>query len=333
MYSGGVIVASLKSKLWAGVLFLAGSLSVGSAVPFPPEALPAVNIGQRLPSNFEASGLVWHTELQRLFLVSDSGLVASMTDRGEDLELWPVDADIEAVTVANPKSDFIYLGIEHPDSIYEFNLSTGTVSRIFDLTGWMDGPKNSGLEALTFVPDDADPEGGLFYAGLQETGQIFVFRLPILSSADSAAVTFIGSIYPIQGIKNISGMHYVPTQDVLYAIYDNTDLLRAMTTDGSLLGQWSLPGNDQEGVTIKGSELYLCEDYGNEGGAVYRYAPFVVFPQPDLNNDGKVDLHDYAVFSGYWRSGLFWTFADLNADGRLDVSDVALFASLWLRGK
>ncbi|NLK40740.1 MAG: hypothetical protein GX298_01625 [Planctomycetes bacterium] len=326
----------MKAVMQRGVilyLIMSACCIAASTDPFPPEALPAVSIGEFLPPDFEASGLVWHTRRQKLFLVSDNGFLASMTDQGTDVELWRISADLEAVTVAFPTSDFIYLGVEHPDSIYEFNITTGGITRVFNLTPWMDGPKNSGLEALTFVPDPADPEGGLFYAGLQETGQIFVFRLPILSSAVSTAVTFVGVIYPIQGVNNISDLYYTPCQDVLYAIYDSSNLLRAMTPDGSFLRQWELPGDSQEGITLKGSELYICEDNGQNGGRVYRYAPFLVFPQPDLDNDGIVDLRDYAVFSQCWRDRLFWKTADLNKDNRLDVADIAFFASLWLRGK
>ena len=47
----------------------------------------------------------------------------------------------------------------------------------------MTGPSNLGLEALTFVPDDSHQEGGVFYAGLQSTGEIFRFVLSIKSSS------------------------------------------------------------------------------------------------------------------------------------------------------
>ena len=318
-------------------LIMSACCIAASTDPFPPEALPAVSIGEFLPPDFEASGLVWHTRRQKLFLVSDNGFLASMTDQGTDVELWRISADLEAVTVAFPTSDFIYLGVEHPDSIYEFNITTRRVSRaFFNLTPWMDGPKNSRFgRRLTFCAViRLTPEGGLFYAGLQETGPDFLFFACLSCPAlVSTAVTFVGVIYPIQGVNNISDLYYTPCQDVLYAIYDSSNLLRAMTPDGSFLRQWELPGDSQEGITLKGSELYICEDNGQNGGRVYRYAPFLVFPQPDLDNDGIVDLRDYAVFSQCWRDRLFWKTADLNKDNRLDVADIAFFASLWLRGK
>jgi hypothetical protein len=251
-----------------------------AADPFPQASLPGVSIGGNLPSGYETSGLVWHPRLQKLLSVSDGGTVSSMNANGTGVTNWSVGGDLEGITIAQPQSNFVYLGIEQPnDSISEFNIVTGHITRTFNLTQWMTGPDNSGLEALTFVPDAGDPEGGLFYAGLQNDGQIFVFRLPIRSSTTSTAVTPIRTIPALNGVNDISDMHYEASQNTLYAIYDSANLLRAMKPDGTLIKEWNLPGNDQEGLTLKGSDLFIGEDYGN-GGAVIRYSNFVGVPEP-----------------------------------------------------
>lgn len=308
------------------------AVATWSAEPFPTEALPGVSIGGQLPSNHETSGIAWHSRLQKFFLVSDGGVVSSMSSLGTTVTHWAVNGDLEAVTVARPQSNFIYLGIEHPDSILEFNFVTGHVTRTFDLTDWMDGPDNSGLEALTFVPNADDPEGGLFYAGLQDTGQIYVFRLPILSSTTRTAVTPVRTISALNGVKNISDMHYAASQGVLYAIFDNADLLRALETDGTLIEEWELPGEGQEGVTLKGSELYVSEDFGGDGGDVLRYTSFAVIAQPDLNADGKVTLQDFALLAMCRSSDGLCTAGDLNGDTAVDAADIAIFADYWLEG-
>ena len=76
-----------------------------------------------------------------------------MNADGSDLVNWNVPGDLEALTVADHTSDLIYIGVENPDSILEFDVSTGQVTRTFDLTDWMTGADNRGLEALAFVPD------------------------------------------------------------------------------------------------------------------------------------------------------------------------------------
>jgi len=104
-----------------------------------------------------------------------------------------------------------------------------------------------------------------------------------------------------------------------------------METDGTLIGEWALPGQDQEGVALKGSELYITEDFGGDGGDVLRYAPFRVIPQPDLNADGKVNLTDLALLSAAW-AGDTQSAADTNADGAIDTTDLAILADAWLQG-
>jgi len=327
----GDIVVFLDPRIPILCTIMALTASAWSAEPFPSGSQPAVSIGGKLPGSHETSGIAWHAGFQKFFLVSDAGTVTSMTAKGTKLTHWPVNGDLEAVTIARPQSSFIYLGIEDPDSIWEFNITTGLVTRIFNLTSWMTSPANSGLEALTFVPDPADPEGGLFYAGLQEDARIFVFRLPIQSSTTSTAVTWVRTIPPINGVANISDLTYVPSQDAIYAIYDKDDILRAMETDGTLIGEWALPGQDQEGVALKGSELYITEDFGGDVGDVLRYAPFRVIPQPDLNADGKVNLTDLALLSAAW-AGDTQSAADTNADGAIDTTDLAILADAWLQG-
>jgi uncharacterized protein YjiK len=244
-----------------------------------------VSIGDHLPSDYEASDIIWHPRLEKMFLVNDKGFISSMSDEGHSMTHWRVGGDMEGATIAFPQSDFIYLGNENPDGVYEFNLVTAKVTRKFDLSRWMPGRGNAGLEALTFVPDANDPEGGLFYAGLQGSGNILVFRLPVRSSPTSTDVTHIRTIPSFADVADISGLHYDSGTNVLYAIYDNPDLLRAMTPHGKVLRQWDLPGNNQEGLTFKEDELYLCMDNGKKGGNVFRYHPFAGISQPYFNAD------------------------------------------------
>lgn len=239
-----------------------------------------VRIGGNLPRGYEVSGVTWHPRLQKLLLVSDGGVFSSMNSDGSEVQNWSVGGDLEGVGVAQPDGDLVYLGVEHRDGVREFNMATGRVARSFDLSPWMNGPANAGLEALTFVPDANNPEGGLFYAGLQADGAIFVFQLPIQSSRSSTAVRHIRTIPSPRGTSDLSDMYYDATNGVLYAIYDSADLLRAMKPDGTLLKQWSLPGSNQEGVAIVGADLYIGEDYGTRGDVV-RYVACGGIPEPD----------------------------------------------------
>ncbi|GAF79826.1 unnamed protein product, partial [marine sediment metagenome] len=149
---------------------------------FPPEVLPGTSV-VNLPVGYETSGLTWHQGLEKIFSVSDEGVVSMMNRDGTELVHWNIGGDFEAITVADHTSNFVYIGVENPDSVIEFDVSSGQITRTFSLTDWMTGPSNLGLEALTFVPDATHPEGGVFYAGLQSTGEVFRFGLSIKSSS------------------------------------------------------------------------------------------------------------------------------------------------------
>ncbi len=232
-------------------------------------ATTPVNIGTGLPAGYEPSGVIWHSRLNKLFTVSDGGIVTSMNVDGSNVINKTIGGDLEGITVADSATNFIYIGVEQPrDSILEYNIVTQTVTRTFYLDAYMISVNaNSGLEALTFVPDYTSDEGGFFYAGLQETGDVYVFELPIKSSSTSTAVTLVESFHTKYSY-DISDMYYDPIDDVLYAIYDTANRLVSMQTDGTFIAEWALPLNDQEGFTLDDT----CHVYvGEDSGSVWRY--------------------------------------------------------------
>ena len=226
---------------------------------FPAAVLPGTTIGN-LPSQYETSGLTWHDGLQKLFAVSDEGIVSMMNADGSDIVNWNVPGDLEALTVADHSSNLIYIGVENPDSILEFDVTTGQVTRTFDLTNWMTGPDNQGLEALAFVPDVTHSEGGLFYAGLQSDGRIYQFALPILSSSSSTAVTFVQSMAIEGGSTDLAGLAYDPSSDLLLAMFDSMDQLNVIDRDGQLRSRWNVPGAGQEAVIFVDGQFYVGDD-------------------------------------------------------------------------
>ncbi|MBN2841702.1 MAG: SdiA-regulated domain-containing protein, partial [Sedimentisphaerales bacterium] len=157
--------ANIKSAILIG-LFLINQWAI-SASNFPASALPGVSLTNGTIDKKEFSGIAWHNSQQIFYLVSDNDYLTKMSAAGQILSHIPVDGNMEAVTMIPGRNDFIYIGIEDPDSIYEYNINTNQITRVFDLTNWMDGPDNGGLEGLTFVPDSSNSEGGLFYAGMQ----------------------------------------------------------------------------------------------------------------------------------------------------------------------
>ena len=306
------------------IIFIAIALSTGNCQePFPEDALPGISILKNSNINeMEFSGIVWQRELQQFFIVSDNGYLEAVDPNYSTINQWYIGIDLEGVTVVPGRPDFVYLGNENPDSILEFNIISGQTVRSFDLTDWLTGPANSGLEALTFVTDANSLESGFFYAGLQDNGCIYVFELPIISSTSSTYVNYIRLIET--DADDISGLDYNISQQQLYAIHDKHDLLQAINLDGTIADEWQLPGSSQEGIALKGTELYITEDYGSSNGDIIRYQPVTFYNQPDINCDGYVTLPDFAFLAECWLK-------DSKAMGYTDISKLELFSRSWLK--
>jgi hypothetical protein len=276
-----------------------------AANPFP--GGPGSVIGP-LPPGTEASGAAWHLRLEKLLIVHDGGALLKLNRDGSDLVSFDIPGDLESVCVANPATDFVYVGVEDPATVLEVDVMTGQVMRSFILLTNL--PPNEGMEALTFVPNALHPEGGLFYAGLQHDGKIHVFELPIRSSSTSEVVTEVSSFYPVPGRNDLSGLHYDSREEVLHAIYDLYDLWRVMEADGTLIDEYDLPGAEQEGVTIGGCSLFIAED----GGALWEY-PYPMNPG-DGDGDGVLDCEDNCPRLGNPAQ------TDTDSDGHGDVCDL-----------
>lgn len=249
-----------------------------SADPWPGDAGTEIgNVGSAggLPALYEPSGAVWHERLGVLLVVSDGGSVSRMDADGQNVTTWTPGGDLEGIAIVDPQSDLVYLGVEHPDSVHEFDLSSGTLTgNSWDLTPWMTGPGSPGLEGLTVID-------GLFYAGHQREGNIYVFRLP-----DGGAAELVDVFAAPFGRDDVSGLHYDRLTRRLYAIHDDFDVIVEMKPDGTFIREFDLPGVNQEGITLipdcgaNQSRLFVSED----SQAVWRYEayPAVCVSPPEV---------------------------------------------------
>ena len=220
-----------------------------------------------LPANFEPSGAVWHPLRKKLIAVDDSGRVAEIDPAGGVTMTWDVGGDLEGITLVDPGTGLVYLAVENPDGVLEFDLDAGALTgQQWDLTPWLQGPNNAGLEALTYGE-------GHFYAGLQTNGNIFVFNL-----LPGGAVQYLETIAPVAGRGDISGLHFDACTSTLFAIHDSHDVIVEMSPSGALLREYNLAGNNQEGIALIGgtpamlTTIFIAEDSGD----VVRYEEYPV---------------------------------------------------------
>ncbi len=223
-------------------LFVLGTMGLGTtglatAAPFPADVPPSV-----VTTVSEPSGIVWHPGMQKLYVVDDGGVLIEMNDDGSGQITWSGLGDIEGVTYADPASDFVYIARERPgNAILEFDLVQGQVTRVFDLQPWIaPADVNEGIEAITFVPDDQNVEGGYFYTGVQEDGRIHVFELPIQSSTTATTVTFVETFTPNPARADLSGMDFDRLNEILFVLWDSAERFAAYRSNRSLIEDWDM---------------------------------------------------------------------------------------------
>ena len=260
-----------------------------------------VSIHQNLPSSgYEPSGIVWHPYYNALFVVNDKGTLSKMNPDGTGVTSWTVAGDLEGLAVADPTSKYIYIVVEYPYKIIQFNPESGSISKSIDLTEVISATvtTNLGIEGMTYVPKGDHPysiNNGLFYFGVQENGKIYVLNVNF--TAGTAAL--VDSFTPVSGRGDISDLYFSPETKTLYILYDGANLLREIKTDKTYLVEYTVPGTEQEGVYVSSgcpntkTTIFIAEDKPIKL-MKYKNYPIVcpVMPPGDSDGDGVPDAND-----------------------------------------
>ena len=294
-----------------------------AAESWPAESTP-VDIGSvagGLPGSEEVSGAVWNPVAQRLYVIDDNtGRISSMDASGSNKVSWTVsesDHDHEAITLADWASAYAYVGVEQTSAgavrlVRQYDLSgaSATLVQTWTLTAMGTGSANSGLEGLTFVPNEfltTFPDGtngvyngghgsrygsgGLFFASLQANGTIYVYDLDIAHSTTNQV--FVRQFTPVSGRDDLSDMEFDRASGLLYLLWDSDNLLATWTvpslteTNGHRQHEWNLwsggSSRSDEGIAVANtcavsgtSRLFVTDDNGEY---IYR---FDQWPCPSL---------------------------------------------------
>jgi hypothetical protein len=306
----------MKTLITLAVIIL--SLVIFSSSCFAIDAWPG-SVEITIATLSDASGVVWHEERQSLFVVQNTGTLDELDQNGGLKDSWAVPGDLEGITLAE-NDRYLYIGVENPDSILEFDLQAEALTgKSWNLTTWMTGPDNSGLEGLSY-------HDGYFYAGLQADGKIYVFDVNLSTSGD---VSFIRTITPDASYTDISGLDYNSDTGITYAIFDTANALIELNAANETVKHYSLPGTAQEGFAMRTNcmsrtaDVYITND---DTGQVVKYTGYPVACL-DADSDGvsyTQDCNDYdATISSnhnYYR--------DADEDGLGDVNSTMQACSL-----
>tara|TARA_Y100000385_G_C13108988_1_gene650767 strand:+ start:11889 stop:12743 length:855 start_codon:yes stop_codon:yes gene_type:complete len=220
----------------------------------------------------EPSGICWHSQRKTLFVVGDQGDVCEIKPDGTLISQKRIrSADFEGIT-HDPSTGLLYIALEGKESVIELNPETLEVLREFSLPRKFEDKVvmksgGQGIEALTFVPDMAHPEGGTFCVANQsfstndkeDISAVFVVELPLRSKTGEPKLLN----YFNPGIIDVSGLHYSPIDGHIFVISDVCNVILEYSPTHKLLKEFAFPGNDQEGIAVddKGF-MYIAQDSG-----------------------------------------------------------------------
>ena len=241
-----------------------------------PVALPYNWMGNITKSQIaEPSGITYHPTRRSLFIADDSGIIHELRLDGTLVQSKGLnERDIEGITV-NPNTGLLYVAIEDDEAIIELDAETLTMQREFRIGRNFEGEQllkkgGMGIEAIAFVPDDSHPEGGTFWVGNQsfslkekdEPSVVCEVVVPLRSGTVRKAEGTIIHAYKMNFI-DISGLAYDVQGDLLVLVSDTSNLLVELKREGTILGQYLLPGDEQEGVVLDGAGyMYIAQESG-----------------------------------------------------------------------
>jgi len=253
-----------------------------------------------LPNGFESSGIIWSPYYNALFLVSDKGTISQMNIDGSNVKSWSVPGDLEGVTITDSNSKYIYVIVEYPFKLIQFDPSNGTIVNSISLTDIIPATNssNEGIQGITFVQNGYHQyttiNNGLFYFGMQENGIVYVLDVDFTNKN----ANLIDSFTPVVGKKDISDLFFNTETKTLFILYDSSNLLREITLDNSLVNEYSIPNNNLDGITLlpncpeNKTTLIIAED----SGKVMNYSNYPIeckaAPIIDSDNDGIPDDND-----------------------------------------
>lgn len=221
-----------------------------------------------LPEFPEPSGVVYHPVRRTLFLVGDEGDVGEVSLDGKMLHQFHLGGDLESITV-DPRNGLLYVGREGHEVVFELSPDTFRILRRFTIDrSWKGDPNflrrgGDGIEGLTFVPDDRDPEGGHLWAVNQYDPPVLVeLSIPMRSSKEKFLTARIEKAVPVDPapLSEVSWQSASREFLVVSALWKRIVVLDA---DGNQERSVHIPGFMPEGVAVlPDGRIVIAQDSG-----------------------------------------------------------------------
>ncbi len=190
----------------------------------------------------EPSGLAYSPKTRQLYMVSDARAAIYVIDTaGVVLSTTPIAAqDLEGIALTQ-NADTFYVVEETLSQVSSF-LPDGTKISSFPITvrtNTSHGPEGVTIDSMgnLVVINEKLPAMMLVYAGTTE-----VSRTTLTYTTD------------------ISDICYDSATDAFWIVSDESQSVLKISRTGALLGQWSAPVNQGEGIAFIGNRMYIVSD-------------------------------------------------------------------------
>lgn len=201
----------------------------------------------------EPSGLAYSPKTRQLYVISDARPEVFVIDTtGKVLSTIPTNGqDLEGV-VLTQNADTFYVAEETLSQITSF-LADGTRIASFPVTARTN--TSHGPEGVT----------------IDGTGHLVVIneKLPAVLLEFSGTTETKRTALPYT--LDISDICYDSALDVFWIVSDESQSVIKISRSGALLGQWSTPASQGEGIAVIGNKMYIVSDAD---------AKFYVFVKP-----------------------------------------------------
>jgi uncharacterized protein YjiK len=203
----------------------------------------------------EASGIAWHAQLGRFFVVGDRGSLAEVEPGGKLLRTHRVRGNLEDVAVHTPSGRLVLLA-EKKGELVVWDPKTASETGRFplDVAALLDKEpidRNQGFEGLGFRAEPDLPGGGSFYLVHQRKPA----RLVSLSFDPTGAVRPISAAdvngrHALKPYEDLTAVAWSEALASLLVVAESEDRLLLVSPAGSVRASWTLPGDRQEGLAL-----------------------------------------------------------------------------------
>jgi uncharacterized protein YjiK len=216
----------------------------------------------------EPSGIVYHPQRNSLFIVGDEGDIGEVSTEGKLLRQFHFGGDLEAVTT-DPTTGLLYVVRESHEVIFEVRPDDFKLLRRFTIDRSFEGDPNflrrggDGIEGLTFVPDEKNPEGGRLWAVNQWDPAVLIeLDIALKTSKDKHQTARILRSIPVD-VAPLSEVTWDAGRREFHVASALWKRVAVLDTEGNLKRSVRIPAFMPEGMaTLPGGAIVIAQDSG-----------------------------------------------------------------------